>query len=338
MQRSVLAWYYLALFLIVVAFFVATDFSPFNASLRFFILTLAAAAIVAPIIFSYVSARDHRNDQASVGVLASANRDLEASVKQLENKLRTAETANQRLQAVDKAKSDFVGSVAHQLRTPLSAIKWTFHMMLNGELGPVTEDQKTFLSKGFDGVNRIITVINDWLNLDYIETGHDEYKFVPIDLTEMVDSVAFEFNARLVERNIRLVVDKPKSNMPLVVIDPIKFSMVLENLIDNAIKYSRPGGEVRITINDDRVLAEAPEVELRVKDAGIGIPAAEQSKIFERFFRSSNAAKSVTQGTGLGLSIAKSIVERHGGTIRFESVEGVGTTFIITIPLKQNKV
>src|SRR3989344_1337698 len=104
-------------------------------------------------------------------------------------------------------------------------------MILNGELGPVTADQKHFLQKGYDSAERVITVINDWLNLDYIEANRDEYKLVPVNINELVDGVVFEFGDRLRAKKLDLTVVRPKTNIPEIAVDPIKMSMVLENLI-----------------------------------------------------------------------------------------------------------
>jgi signal transduction histidine kinase len=120
--------------------------------------------------------------------------------------------------------------------------------------------------------------------------------------------------------------------MPAVELDPIKISVVVENLVDNALKYTRKEGQVTVEINDDKMNSARPAVEVVVTDSGIGIPPGDQPKIFQRFFRSPSAVKVVTDGSGLGLFIAKDIVENHGGEIWFASKENEGTQFHFTLP------
>jgi len=325
MRRSLAFWYYFSLVIIVFLSFVFGDFSQITSSLRLVILILLGLAVIGPLIFLFVTPAFPL--PTNIPILSKPSK-----------RERELEELNKHLEANDKAKTEFVSMTTHQLRTPLSAIKWTFHMILNGELGPVTEDQKHFLQKGYDSAERVITVINEWLNIDYIEAHKDEYKFVPVNISELVDGVIFEFNSPLELKKISLTVNHPKSNVPLIELDPIKMSMVIENLIDNAIKYTPEGGKVTVDIIDDKVATSEKLIELVVSDSGIGIPVSEQSKIFGRFFRSSNAIKLAPRGTGLGLSIVKDVVERHNGKVWFESLEHSGTKFHVTIPIKQNKV
>ena len=334
MRRSLVFWYYFFLIIIVFSSFVFGDFSQITSSLRLIILIFLGLAVLGPPIFILLySALTPTYSPPSLPLISSTGASsLSAREKELEQ-------INHRLQEADRAKTEFVSLTTHQLRTPLSAIKWTFHMILNGELGPITGDQKHFLQKGYDSAERVITVINEWLNLDYIEAHKDEYKFIPVNISELVDGVVFEFNSVLEQKKIDLTVNHPKSNLPLIELDPIKMSMVIENLIDNALKYTlEGGGKVTIDIIDDQVATSEKLIELVVSDNGIGIPTSEQAKIFNRFFRSSNAIKLVPRGTGLGLSIVKDVVEKHGGKVWFESLESLGTKFHVTIPIKQNKV
>lgn len=333
MRRSLVFWYYFFLIVIVFLSFVFGDFSQITSSLRFIILIFLGLAVLGPLIFIFIyPAATPTYPSTPLSLISSIDASsLSAREKELEQ-------INQRLQEADRAKTEFVSLTTHQLRTPLSAIKWTFHMILNGELGPITGDQKHFLQKGYDSAERVIAVINEWLNIDYIEAHKDEYKFIPVNISELVDGVIFEFNSALEQKKIDLTVNHPKSNIPLIELDPIKMSMVVENLIDNALKYTPENGKVTVDIVDDKVATSEKLIELVVSDNGIGIPVSEQAKIFNRFFRSSNAVKLVPRGTGLGLSIVKDVVEKHGGRVWFESLENLGTKFYVTIPIKQNKV
>jgi signal transduction histidine kinase len=337
MRRSLVFWYYFCLVVIVLLSFIFGDFSQITSSLRLIILVFLGLAIFSPLVFLLATPAPPTIFKLAEPVVVPPTSTTPVSILPSKRELELEEI-NRRLQEADKAKTEFVSLTTHQLRTPLSAIKWTFHMILNGELGPITGDQKHFLQKGYDSAERVITVINEWLNIDYIEAHKDEYKFIPVNISELVDGVVFEFNSALEQKKINLTVNHPKSNIPLIELDPIKMSMVIENLIDNAIKYTPEGGKVAVDIVDDKVATSDKLIELVVSDSGIGIPAAEQAKIFGRFFRSSNAVKASPRGSGLGLSIVKDVAEKHGGKVWFESLENLGTKFHVAIPIKQNKV
>jgi signal transduction histidine kinase len=321
--------------IIVIVSLVFVDFSNLERTIQLILILALVLLIANPILMVWISGGgEHRLRQ----IFGSADAELQSLNAELEAQVTKLMQEADHLRSSDKGKSEFVAMTAHQLRTPLSAIKWTFHMIMNGDLGPVTADQRSFLEKGYESSEKVISVVNDWLNLDYLEANKKKYQFVPTDISELIDGVVFEFNPRTREKNLTLVVERPKSNIPLVEVDPVKFSMIMENLIDNAIKYTPNDGKITIAINDDKVNDKEQTVEVSVADTGIGIPKAEQERLFQQFFRSSNAAALAPRGSGLGLFIIKSLIEGHSGTVRFESEEGKGTKFLITIPLKQKKV
>jgi len=270
--------------------------------------------------------------------IAKMNEKLEQANRQLHSKELELKLAKQQLEKLEQAKSKFISVTTHQLRTPLSAIKWTFNMMLSGQLGQVTDDQQTFLSKGYESTQRMISIVNNLLNLDHIGTDQSELSTAMVKLPELIEKVAFEFENQLESKQISLIIKKPDREMPEVEIDPSQIRMVLENLIDNAIKYTKKEGQVTIKIKDDRINSVNPSMEIVVEDSGIGIPEEEQKKIFHKFFRASNAVSVEPDGTGIGLFIAKDIIERHGGTMWFESVAQKGTSFHLTLPLRQEKL
>ena len=238
--------------------------------------------------------------------------------------------ANEQLKQLDDLKSDFVSLVTHQLRTPLSGIRWSLSMLLNNEMGELNPDQKLYLMKTYESNNRMISLINDMLNADRVDSGTLKFKFTLTDLVDLLDNVLVELWPHASKKNVKLKFF-PREEVPKVLIDPENMRVVLQNLLDNAIKYSRDGTEVRVgvkKIGDD--------VEIAVQDYGIGIPLDHQSKIFTRFFRAPNAVHTETDGSGLGLYIVESIVKKHHGTIRFTSTENESTTFYVTLPLNKS--
>ncbi|PJC55975.1 hypothetical protein CO026_02785 [Candidatus Kaiserbacteria bacterium CG_4_9_14_0_2_um_filter_41_32] len=238
--------------------------------------------------------------------------------------------ANEKLKQLDDMKSDFVSLVTHQLRTPLSGIRWSLSMLINNEMGELNPDQKLYLMKTYESNNRMISLINDMLNADRVDSGTLKFKFALTDLVDLIDNVLVELWPHATKKDIKLKFF-PREEVPKVLIDPENMRVVLQNLIDNAIKYSKNGTEVRIGIKQiDN------NVEIAVENYGIGIPADQQSKIFTRFFRAPNAVHTETDGSGLGLYIVASIVKKHHGTIRFSSTENESTTFYVTLPLNKS--
>ncbi|MDQ2933070.1 MAG: HAMP domain-containing histidine kinase [bacterium] len=236
--------------------------------------------------------------------------------------------ANEKLQEVDEIKSNFISVVAHQLRTPLSGIKWTLEMFLNGDLGEISVDQKTFLMKSAESNSRMIALVNDMLETDRIQSGKMHYGFRNINIVDLLDNVLFELSQQARKRGVTFAFKSKLENIPQVYIDPDTMRAVIQNLLENALKYCRKGGTIELDVQPKKEM-----LELSVKDNGIGVPVDEQKKLFGRFFRARNAIKHETDGSGLGLYIAKTIVEKNGGKIWFDSVEGIGTTFYFTLPI-----
>ncbi|MDO8594412.1 MAG: HAMP domain-containing sensor histidine kinase [bacterium] len=237
--------------------------------------------------------------------------------------------ANDRLKKLDEVKSNFISVVAHQLRTPLSGIKWTLNLLISGDLGQTSLEQKTFLLKAYESNDRMINLVNDMLGADRIESGKLRYNFQPVQLFDVVDNVLFEILPQANARSLKIVFDERPSDLPKVAADPERIRAVFQNLLDNAVKYSRPSGTILVGMRQ----SDPDTVLVHIKDDGIGIPKEQQKSIFTRFFRATNAVKAETDGSGLGLYIVKNIVERHSGKVWFESVEGSGVTFFFTVPI-----
>jgi len=235
-----------------------------------------------------------------------------------------------REKAIEKMKTEFVSIAAHQLRTPLSAIKWILNMMLDGDLGALTETQKEFLKKTYQSNERMVRLVNDLLNVTRIEEGRFLQTLKKVDIIEVVKKRSRAVKEIAERKGLAFSLDLPATRVPKVSIDPEKISLVIQNLIDNALNYTREG-EVRVSV---KVLKEKNRLLFSVSDTGIGISQEDQKRVFTKFFRSTNAVRTETEGTGLGLFIAKNIIEAHGGKIWFKSELGKGSSFYFTLPLK----
>jgi signal transduction histidine kinase len=232
-----------------------------------------------------------------------------------------------REKTVERMKTEFVSLAAHQLRTPLSAIKWTLKMLLEGDLGPITEEQRNFIEKTYQSNEKIIELINDLLNVARIEEGRYIYKPLPGSLEDIIQSLINPYKEEAERKKLRFEFKKPTKETPRVMLDVEKIGIAIENLIDNAINYTKPGGQVTISLNYDK-----KKIKFSIQDTGIGIPKEQQKRVFSKFFRGANAIRAETEGTGLGLFISKNIIEAHGGEIWFESGENKGTAFYFTLP------
>lgn len=230
---------------------------------------------------------------------------------------------------VERMKTEFVSIAAHQLRTPLSEIKWTLNTLLEEELGELTEEQEEYIRETYDSNERMIGLIKDLLNVTRIEEGKYVYEPEVTSLENLAREVLGKLSSRIDKKDINLVFDEPTQPTSIKV-DVEKVKLALKNLIDNAIRYSPDQGRIVVTIKQKEKV-----VQCSVKDNGIGIPEKQQDRIFNKFFRASNATRKQTEGSGLGLFITKNIIEAHGGQIWFKSEPGKATTFWFTLPNKE---
>lgn len=231
---------------------------------------------------------------------------------------------------IERMKTEFVSVAAHQLRTPLSAIKWTLRMLLDGDLGPLTQEQKDFIEKTYKSNERMIGLINDLLNVTRIEEGRYLYRPILLDIKSIVQSLVNLYKEEAEKKKIKIEFKKPEKSLPRLMLDKEKITLAIQNLLENAIRYTPRGGQVKVSLKHVK-----KEVEFSVKDTGVGIPRDQQGNIFTKFFRGANVLRMETEGSGLGLFIAKNVIEAHGGKIWFESEENVGTTFYFTIPAQE---
>lgn len=231
---------------------------------------------------------------------------------------------------IETMKTEFVSIAAHQLRTPLSAIKWTLRMLLDGDIGELTAEQKELLEKTYESNERMISLINDLLNVTRIEEGRFLYKPVPSQLEDLVEVAVRNADDLLKIKKIKLEFQKPEEILPKILADQEKIGLVIQNLLENAIKYTPEGGEIKIFLSQKK-----KQLVFEIKDSGVGIPLDQQNRIFTKFFRGSNVMRMETDGSGLGLYTAKNIVEAHKGKIWFDSKEGRGTSFYFSLPVSE---
>ena len=257
--------------------------------------------------------------------------DLNNSTKLLIQRDLELTRANEKLRELDKMKSEFVSLATHQLRTPLSGVRWSLSMLINGEIGELTPEQKLYMMKTYESNNRMILLINDMLQADRVESGTLKFKFTQTNVQHLMENVLIELTEIANKRKVKVTFEHDP-DLPLLTIDPENMRIVLQNLVDNAIKYSRENTEVNVEMRK-----KDTDLLITVKDHGIGIPEANQANIFKRFFRAPNAVHTETDGSGLGLYIVESIIQKHHGTIRFESKENEGTTFYVTLPITKNE-
>lgn len=254
-------------------------------------------------------------------------REFDKIMRQLVKRELELARANQRLAELDKAKSDFVSVAAHQLRTPLTGIKWSYTAMLDEKTGPLNAGQKELLENGLAAITSTIDLINDLLNIAHIEEGKYEFKFEKLPLAPIAEKAVAGLKMVADEKKIHVSTKIPESGLPELNLDGEKIGLALANILDNAVKYTPEGGRIDFTVSREPGL-----VKIVVEDSGIGIPKSQKSRLFTKFFRAENAVSVQTAGTGLGLYMVKKIIDRHGGKIAVESTEGKGTTFIITLP------
>lgn len=246
------------------------------------------------------------------------NETLQANVSDATRKLRRT---NDKLQALDSTKDEFITMASHQLRTPLTSVKGYLSMVLEGDAGKLNKQQQELLTQSYVSAQRMVYLIADLLNLSRLSTGKFVIEPGPVDLDEVVQAEIDQLRETAKSRGITLTYDRPEGLSKLM-LDETKIHQVVMNFIDNAIYYTPSGGKIDVR------LRETPTyVEYTVKDNGIGVPKAEQHKLFAKFYRAGNARKARPDGTGLGLFMAKKVVVAQGGAIIFESEEGKGSTF-----------
>lgn len=234
----------------------------------------------------------------------------------------------EKLAEANRMKSEFVSIVSHQLRSPLSNLKWTIDLLMSEKVNLEEEKQFEYLKILEENAERMGELISDLLVVSRIEQGRFTPRKENFSLKELIDKVIDEAKIFLKTTNTEINF-KPEGNSPKIFSDPSQIKMVTTNLLDNAIRYCKNKGKIEIGLEK-----RGKNLYFEIKDNGVGIPKDDQKYIFQKFFRSQNALKEQTSGSGLGLYIAKAIVEKAHGKIGFKSQEGIGSTFWFTLPIK----
>ena len=256
------------------------------------------------------------------------SRDVTAQVraeKALARQALQLSTQNDRLRELDRLKDEFIGLVSHELRTPLVSI--IGYVELLKDAGTSGSDAGHFAEVIERGAQRLLRLVGDLLFLSRIQSAKMTVEFRSADLADIVTRAVEETRPEAQRKHIELALSA--AALPCFALDPERIAQLAGNLISNAVKFTPDGGRVEV-----RVGMQGDQAVLAVADTGIGIPAGDRERIFERFFRSEAATRQAIPGTGLGLTIAKAIVAAHNGTIAVDSDEDRGSTFKICLPLR----
>lgn len=260
----------------------------------------------------------------SIQEVKELNATLQQRIDEATHELRRS---NEQLRHIDEVKDEFISMASHQLRTPLTSIKGYISMVLEGDMGKITAQQRTVLEESFNSSERMVRLISDFLNVSRLQTGKFVVEKNPANLAAIVQQEVDSLQVIAKTHDMKLSYEAPH-NLPEVALDEGKIRQVIMNFIDNAIYYSL--AKTKIVVKLEK---RGDTIVFTVHDTGIGVPFAEQSKLFAKFFRATNARKQRPDGTGVGLFLAKKVVTAHGGSMVFSSVEGEGSVFGFSIPI-----
>jgi len=312
-------------FLFIIYSCVVLAFMVFIAGVSYFALS---RYVVRPIqtMVEAIQAYAERNERIVLNDFDGAASELKELAQVFTNFTLKVDEAHARDTEVSRVKTDFISTAAHQFRTPLTGIRWSLEAL---EKEPLTETQLALVKSAKDKSHQLVSIVGTLLDISAIESGKHKYTFVKTEVTALAQSVAQDFGELAARTQVSLYFVPPESPVGLVMADQERVKWVLNNIVENAIRYTPTGGSVKVLVE-----AGPDRVFIRVRDTGIGIKAEDKGNIFERFYRAENAVAKENAGNGLGLYIARTIAQDHGGDLNFEpNKEGPGTTFTLSLPV-----
>jgi len=254
------------------------------------------------------------------------NVQLREEILERQNAQRALENAKNTAEAASRAKSEFLANMSHELRTPLNSIIGFADVLAERISGPLNENQVQYVTDILDSGQHLLALVNDILDLAKIESGSMELQRSPVAFGQLAERTVQMFRERAMRHGIRLVAEVDP-DVGIIVADERRLKQLLYNLLSNALKFTQPGGEVRVSIGQT-----VDAITLAVSDTGIGIPQDQQVRIFESFYQVDSTLTKTAQGTGLGLAMVRQICELHGGQITVNSELNEGSTFVVSLP------
>lgn len=261
--------------------------------------------------------------QRADSILHEQYKERQLAAENLRLAKESAEKANQ-------AKTEFISSVSHELRNPMTAISGYLDLVISGKVGSINEKQSEFLQTSRTNLTRMNQLVSDLSDISLIETNHVRLEFIPLDPLEVVKEAVQVLQTQITNKQQYLILEA-EENLPQIQADKLRLVQILTNLISNANKYTPENGLISINLTSVQN-GQGPAVLFAIKDTGIGINDQEQKKVFQKFFRSANQEAINIPGTGLGLNLTRQLVNMHHGRIWFESELNKGSTFTFTIP------
>lgn len=277
------------------------------------------------------------NEELLVGGMMQADSEVSVSISPVIFEQQVYVTFSMRdlsaLKVANQVRSNFVSMVSHELRTPLNSVHGFIDLLVQGHMGSLTEEQQLYLGYTQEGVQQLISIVEDILFMTRSDLGQFDVRQQEVHLWSLVRLVLQSLQPQALKAEVVLCADV-SPDLPAIFADPQRIKQVLNNLVANALKFTPPGGTVTVssTLYDEQYML------ISVCDTGYGIPLEDRPHVFERFYQSNHSLQSKMGGYGLGLSIARLIVEQHKGTIGFDTSINKGSTFYFTIPLYRERI
>lgn len=260
-----------------------------------------------------------------IKIPASASEEVRRMAAAVNRMAEKASTDIAELRRLERVRSEFVANVSHELRTPIFSVQGYLETLLDGALED-PDVSRPFLEKAYSNAMRLNALLSDLIDISRIESGELRLSFRYFNIASVLQDLVQTMEIRAIQRSVHVLLDERMSDDVMVYGDKERLSQVLTNLIDNAIKYNVPNGQVIVSAR-----RQGEEVTVRIADTGIGIPKDHVARIFERFYRVDKDRSRAVGGTGLGLAIVKHILEAHQSHVHVESDQGKGTTITFTL-------